>query len=103
MKQSLLNIFNLPAKTIKMPKKQYDDTELEYYGLTEEDLEKIKSEKTYTLEEVENSLKMQWMIEDMFWVKITDTDVLLDLYNRFSKNVQNYIWKESKQTFSTVR
>jgi hypothetical protein len=66
-------------------------------------LEKIKSEKTYTLEEVENSLKMQWMIEDMFWVKITDTDVLLDLYNRFSKNVQNYIWKESKQTFSTVR
>ena len=86
-----------------MPKKQYDDTELEYYGLTEEDLQKIKNEKTYTLEEVENSLKMQWMIEDMFWVKITDTDVLLDLYNRFSKNVQSCIWKESQQTFSTVR
>ena len=69
-----------------MSKKQYDDTELEYYGLTEEDLEKIKNEKTYTLEEVENSLKMQWMIEDMFWVKITDTDVLLDLYNNDFKN-----------------
>jgi len=27
-----------------MSKKQYDDTELEYYGLTEEDLEKIKNE-----------------------------------------------------------
>ena len=57
---------NLSTKLTKMSKKQYDDTELEYYGLTEKDLEKIKREKTYTLEEVENSLKMQWMIEDMF-------------------------------------
>jgi hypothetical protein len=57
---------NLHIKLTKMPKKQYDDAELEYYGLTEEDLEKIKSEKTYTLEEVEKADIIQDMIEKLF-------------------------------------
>ena len=83
-----------------MIKKQYDDTELEYYGLTEEDLEKIKSEKTYTLEEIEKADIIQDMIEKLFWVKLTDTDFLLDLYNKLNLYVYNKInqtsWQKKK-------
>jgi len=91
---------NLHFKATKMIKKQYDDTELEYYGLTEEDLEKIKSEKTYTLEEIEKADIIQDMIEKLFWVKLTDTDFLLDLYNKLNLYVYNKInqtsWQKKK-------
>jgi len=85
-----------------MSKKQYDDTELEYYGLTEEDLEKIKNEKTYTLEEVEKADIIQDMIEKLFWIEITDTDFLLDLYNKLNLDVYNKINQTSWQKKKTV-
>ncbi len=85
-------------------KKKYDDTDLEWYGLTEEDIENIKNEEDeYTLEEVEKSLKIQWFIEDLFGTKITDTDFLLSLYNIIFSNVQSSVKKESWQTSKIIR
>jgi hypothetical protein len=60
-------------------------------------LEKIKSEKTYTLEEMEKADIIQDVIEKLFWIKITDTDFLLDLYNRFIKNIQSCILKKANK------
>ena len=84
-------------------RKQIDDTDLAWYGLTEEDIERIKKEKMYTLEEVEKSLKVQWFIEDVFGIKVTDTDFLLDLYDMIFSNVQSNIKKRSRQASKTVR
>lgn len=57
----------------------------------------------YTLEEVEKSLKVQWFIEDVFGIKVTDTDFLLDLYDMIFSNVQSNIKKRSRQASKTVR
>jgi len=82
---------------------QLDDTQLEWYGLDEKKLEEIRKEKEYSLEEVKKSLKMQWLIEDLFGIKITDTDLLLSLYNLILKNVQNNTKKKSWQIFENVK
>jgi len=77
-----------------------NDQQLEWYWLTKQDLEKIKKEKEYSLNEVKKSLKMQWLLEDLFGVKITDTDLLLALYDLLYVNVQRNIkekgWQISK-------
>ena len=43
-------------------RKELDDTDLAWYGLTEADIEKIKAEETYTSEEVDKLL----YIRDLF-------------------------------------
>ncbi len=59
--------------TQKDDKKQIDDTMLEYYCFTDEDIEKIKNERTYSSEEVDKIL----YIRDLFakqWIYIDDFD-----------------------------
>ena len=89
-------------KKKKDNKKQIDDTMLEWYNLTDEDIEKIKNDEEYTLEELEKSLKVQWFIEDTFGIKITDTDFLLNLYNTIFSNVQSNLKKTSRQASKIV-
>ena len=64
--------------------------------ISKEELSKLKKWKEYTLDEVEKSLKVQWFIEDLFWVKIVDTDFLLNLYKLIFSNVQNNLKKASR-------
>ena len=67
-------------------RKELDDTDLAWYGLTEEDIEKIKAEETYTSEEVDKLL----YIRDLFarqWIYIDDFEKFeeivkgLEMYN----------------------
>jgi len=67
-------------------RKELDDTDLAWYGLTEEDIEKIKEKKTYTSEEVDKIL----YVRDLFakqWIYIDDFDKFekilegLEMYN----------------------
>ena len=69
-----------------MSKKQYDDTELEYYGLTEEDLEKIKNEWDFI--DGEDFHKAMKIVEVAYylWVDV-DIDNALDLIEKSKKNV----------------
>jgi len=79
-------------------KKQLDDTKLEYYWLNEEDIENLKSEKIYTLEEVEKADRMQEVLEQLFFIKNKnfDIDVLLDLYDKIYVDVQSIFNKASR-------
>ena len=65
--------------------------------ITKKELKEFKKEEEYTLEDVEKSLKVQWFIEDLFGVKITDTDFLLNLYDLVFSNVQSNLKKNSRQ------
>ena len=72
-------------------KKKYDDTDLAWYGLTEEDIEKIKLEETYTSEEVDKLLYIRNLFARQ-WICIDDFDKFeeivkgLEMYNEI-KNV----------------
>ena len=72
-------------------RKELDDTDLAWYGLTEEEIERIKAEKTYSSEEVDKILYLR----DLFvkvWIDIDDFDKFeeivkgLEMYNEI-KNV----------------
>ena len=68
-----------------MSKKQYDDTELEYYGLTEEDLEKIKSEWDFIDGDIMlDALKLSSMFYTL-WYEL-DLDDILELLEKHRKN-----------------
>ena len=73
--------------TKKEEKKQIDDTMLEYYGFTDEDIEKIKNEWTYSSEEVDKIL----YIRDLFakqWIYIYIDD--FDKFEEIVKDLEMY-------------
>ena len=70
-----------------MSKKQYDDTELEYYGLTEEDLEKIRNEWDFIDGDIMlDALKLSSMFYAL-WYEL-DLDDILKLLEKNRKNAE---------------
>jgi len=61
-------------------KKQLDDTKLEYYWLNEEDIENLKSEKTYSSEEVDKML----YIRDL----LAKVGIYVDDFDKFEKIIE---------------
>ena len=82
-----------------MSAKKYDDTTLEYYGLTKEDIEEMRKWPFFSLEEIEKADKMQEILENFFDIKNInlDTEILLGLYNKIFSDVQSIIVKASRQ------
>ena len=72
-------------------RKELDDTDLAWYGLTEKDIEKIKAEETYTSEDVDKLLYIRNLFARQ-WIYIDDFDKFeeivkgLEMYNEI-KNV----------------
>ena len=66
-------------KKKKDDKKQIDDTMLEWYGLTEEDIEKIKSEKD-EIGDIEHDILLKaFKIKEFFyyqWIEVSVDDII---------------------------
>jgi len=74
--------YSLDIKKLKMvEKKQIDDTMLEYYGLTEEDLEKIKNEEDeigpVNSKEMLLAAEIAEMFYLRFWVDLDLDEIIL--------------------------